>query len=90
MQKCIDNDIVLRLKRIEGQVRGIIRMVEEGQPCEKTIIQIGAAKAALRKTGQTIIERHIHHCVADGLKNGEAQETIDKLISAMEQFAKII
>jgi DNA-binding FrmR family transcriptional regulator len=79
-----------RLRRIEGQVRGVMRMVEEGKPCEEVLIQIGSAKAALHKTGQLILEGHLHHCVLDGIQEGNAEETIDKLFSAIEQFSRII
>ncbi|MDR1873991.1 MAG: metal-sensitive transcriptional regulator, partial [Synergistaceae bacterium] len=58
-----DRDVVRRLKRIEGQVRGIIKMVEEDKSCEDILIQIGSAKAALHKVGQIILEGHLHHCV---------------------------
>lgn len=90
MRQCMDVDaVVRRLKRIEGQIKGIIRMVEEDKPCEDIIIQIGAAKAALHKTGQQILEGHMHHCVADGIKNGNEEEVLNKLTRALEQFSRI-
>ena len=67
MLQCIDEkDIVRRLRRIEGQVRGLVRMVEEDKPCEDILIQIGSVKAGLHKVGQYILEGHLHHCVLDG------------------------
>ncbi len=63
MKKCMDVEAVTnRLKRIEGQVRGLIKMIEEDKSCEELLIQIGSAKAALHKTGQVILEGHLHHC----------------------------
>ncbi len=91
MKQCMDVDAInKRLKRIEGQVRGITKMVNEDKPCEDILIQIGAIKSALHKTGQLILEGHMHHCVLDGINSGEEEETIKKLISALNQFSKTI
>ncbi len=91
MRQCMDVEAVTnRLKRIEGQIRGLIRMVEEDKSCEEILIQIGSAKSALHKTGQVILEGHLHHCVLDGLREGKEDETIKKLSSAIEQFSRIV
>ena len=91
MKPCMDTEAVTkRLRRIEGQVRGLIRMVEEDKSCEEILIQIGSAKAALHKTGQVILESHLHHCVIDGIREGKEDETIKKLSSAIEQFSRIV
>ncbi len=91
MKQCMDVEAInKRLKRIEGQVRGIMKMVDEDKSCEDILIQIGAVKSALHKTGQTILEGHMHHCILDGIKDGNEDETIDKLISALNQFSKTI
>ena len=82
--------ITKRLKRIEGQVRGLIKMVEEDKGCEEILIQIGSVKAALHKTGQVILEGHLGHCVIDGIRDGKEAETIKKLSSAIEQFSRIV
>lgn len=91
MKQCMDVDAVTkRLKRIEGQVRGIIKMIEDDKSCEEILIQIGSAKAALHKTGQVVLEGHLHHCVLDGIREGKEEETIKKLSSAIEQFSRIV
>lgn len=91
MIQCIDVDAVTkRLKIIEGQIRGIIKMVESDKPCEDILVQIGSAKAALHKTGHVILEGHLNHCVLDGIKEGNDEETIKKLSSALEQFSRIV
>ncbi len=91
MKQCMDVDSInRRLKKIEGQVRGVQKMVNEDKPCEDILIQIGAIKSALHKTGQLILEGHMHHCVLDGISNGQESETIEKLISALNQFSKTI
>ncbi|MDR2549047.1 MAG: metal-sensing transcriptional repressor [Desulfobulbus sp.] len=91
MRQCIDVEAVTkRLKRIEGQIRGIARMVEDDKPCEDILVQIGAAKAALHKTGQTVLEGHLHHCVLDGVREGNEEATLKKLTAAIEQFSRIV
>jgi len=79
-----------RLKRIEGQVRGVIKMIESDKSCEEILIQIGSIKSALHKTGQVVLEGHLHHCVLDGIREGKEDETIKKLSSAIEQFSRIV
>ena len=91
MRQCMDVAAVTRrLKKIEGQVRGILKMVEDDKPCEDILIQIGAAKSALHKTGQVILEGHLHHCVLDAIKDGDEEESLRKLTSAIEQFSRIV
>lgn len=91
MRQCIDvKSVTKRLKRIEGQIRGIAKMVENDKPCEEILIQIGAAKAALHKTGQAILEGHLHHCVLDAIREGDEEETLKKLTAAIEQFSRIV
>jgi len=86
-----DNKAVLsRLKKIEGQVRALIKMVEDDRTCEEILIQISSAKSALHKTGQVILEGHLHHCVLDGIREGKEEETMKKLSAAIEQFSRII
>jgi DNA-binding FrmR family transcriptional regulator len=90
MKECMDVETVTnRLKRIEGQIRGIIHMIEEDRSCEEILIQIGSAKAALHKTGQVVLEGHLGHCVLNGILEGKEEETIKKLSSAIEQFSRI-
>lgn len=91
MKQCMDVDAVTnRLKRIEGQVRGVIKMIEGDKSCEEILIQIGSIKSALHKTGQVVLEGHLHHCVLDGIRDGKEDETIKKLSSAIEQFSRIV
>ncbi|MDR1109998.1 MAG: metal-sensing transcriptional repressor [Deltaproteobacteria bacterium] len=90
MRECMDVDkVVARLKRIEGQIRGLMGMVEKDIPCEDILVQISAAKSALHKTGQVILEGHLSHCVLTGIANGDSQETIKKLAKAIEQFSRM-
>lgn len=82
--------LVARLKRIEGQIRGLERMVDSDEDCEDILIQISAAKSALHKVAQSILEDHLKHCVIDGIKDGNEDETLQKLNSALEQFSRMV
>lgn len=90
MKKCMDSDnLHRRLRKIIGQVQAIDRMVEEDVPCEDVLMQINAAKSALHKCGQVILEGHIKHCVRDGIENGDAEKTIESFTKAVESFANM-
>lgn len=90
MKQCIDLEKVgARLKKIEGQIRGISKLIENDVPCEDILIQIGAAKAALHKTGQIILEGHLHHCIKDSIAKGEGEVAIERLSKAIEQFSRL-
>lgn len=78
-----------RLKKIIGQVQAIDRMVDEDVPCEDILSQINAAKSALNRCGQVILEGHIRHCVSDGLEHGDVDKTLDKFTKAVERFANM-
>lgn len=80
--------VINRLKRIEGQVRGIQKMVEEDRYCMDILVQISAIQSALKNVGYSVTERHIKHCVSDAIKQGEGEDTIDELMSVMRQFSK--
>jgi DNA-binding FrmR family transcriptional regulator len=83
-------NVIRRLRRIEGQVRGVAKMVEEDKPCEDILIQIGSVKAALHKVGQFVLEGHLHHCVLDGIQAGSGDEVLAKLSGALEQFSRLV
>ncbi|WP_058305694.1 metal-sensing transcriptional repressor [Gracilibacillus massiliensis] len=79
---------VNRLKRIEGQVRGIQKMVEEDRYCVDILVQISAIQSALKNVGFSVTERHLNHCVSDAIKQGDGKEAIDELMTVMKQFSK--
>jgi CsoR family transcriptional regulator, copper-sensing transcriptional repressor len=83
--------LVKRLHRIEGQVRGIEKMVTEDRYCIDIITQIGAVSTALESLGFQILDEHVKHCVAGALASGderEAQAKADELLEAVHRFAK--
>ena len=75
-----------RLKKIIGQVQAIDRMVDEDVPCEDILSQLNAAKSALHKVGQVVLEGHIKHCVRDGIEHGDADKTVPFEQAAMENL----
>lgn len=85
MKQCMDSEnLHRRLKKIIGQVQAIDRMVDED-----VLAQINAAKSALHKAGQVVLEGHIKHCVRDGIEHGDADETIASFTKAVERFANM-
>ena len=66
MRQCMDaKNLHQRLNRIKGQINAIDRMVDQDVPCEDILIQVNAAKSAMHKVGQIILEGHLNHCVKD-------------------------
>ena len=72
-----------RLKRIEGQVRGVAKMVEAEKYCIEIINQIAAAKNALDGVARIIMKRHVESCVSEAILNGKAGEKIEELITTV-------
>lgn len=77
-----------RLRKIIGQIQAIDRMVDEDIPCEDVLSQINAAKSALNKVGQVILEGHITHCIKDAIENGD-EEALKDFTKAVERFANM-
>jgi DNA-binding FrmR family transcriptional regulator len=90
MRQCMDiPKVQARLRRVEGQLRALCDMVERDVPCEEVLIQINAAKSALHKVGQMVLEGHLSHCVRDGIERGDAEATIAGFAKAVEQFSRM-
>ena len=80
-----------RLHRIEGQVRGIERMVEDERYCIDVLTQIGAVSTALESLAFEILDDHVNHCVAGALASGDAgaaEEKSRELLAAVHRFAR--
>ncbi len=58
-------DVLTRLRRVEGQVRGVQRLIDEGADCRAVVVQLSAAQAALRSAGLRLVASGMHHCLAD-------------------------
>ncbi|WP_420832942.1 metal-sensitive transcriptional regulator [Sporohalobacter salinus] len=82
------DELITRLKRIEGQVRGIQRMIDEEKYCVDVLTQIAAVKAALNKVGMTVLRNHTHGCVKQAVAESEnGEEIIDELMDVISKFA---
>jgi DNA-binding FrmR family transcriptional regulator len=77
-----------RLQRIEGQVRGLIRMVEGDRYCIDIITQISAARAALRKVEEEVLRDHVAHCVEHAIASGNKAEQRRKVAELMEVLGR--
>ncbi len=82
---------LLRLKRIHGQVAGLIRMVEEERYCVEILTQLRAVGAALAKVEEQILREHVEHCVGGAVRSGKtaaAREKLDELFDVLSRFGK--
>ncbi|MBM7094290.1 metal-sensing transcriptional repressor [Bacillus sp. H-16] len=80
--------LINRMKRIEGQVRGIQRMIEDDRYCIDVLVQLSAISAALKKVGYTLLEDHTRGCVKNAVEQGDGDEAIDELMKVIEQFSR--
>ncbi len=90
MKQCMDSEnLHRRLRKIEGQVAAIDRMIEEDVPCENVLMQVNAAKSALTKVGSIILEGHMNHCVKDAIDKGDSSEAIQDLSKIIDYYSRI-
>jgi DNA-binding FrmR family transcriptional regulator len=83
--------LIKRLRRIEGQVRGLERMVEDDRYCIDVLTQVSAVSKALESVAYEILDDHVRHCVADALASGNKREAAEKsqeLLDAVQRFAR--
>ena len=80
-------DLIHRLNRIEGQIRGIKGMVEKDAYCPEILIQVAAANAALNSFNKVLLANHIRTCVARDIREGK-EETIDELVATLQKLMK--
>ena len=88
MQDCSKDALLKRLKRIEGQVRGISKMVDENRYCIDVITQISAAQAALRRVEEVVFKDHVGHCVEHAIASGNKAEQRKKIAELMEVLGR--
>lgn len=80
-----------RLRRIEGQVRGIQKMLEEGRYCVDVLTQIDAARAALARVQERVLEAHLNHCVGNALEGSDVdqrREKVDEVVTLLQKFRR--
>lgn len=81
-------DLLERLKKIEGQVRGVQKMVDDDRYCVDILIQLTAIRAAVNKVGLQILQGHVRGCVTSAIKEGKGDESIEELVDVLSKFAK--
>ena len=80
------DESLLRLKKIEGQVRGIGRMIEEKQYCIDILTQIAAASSALSNVAKLVLKKHVETCVSEAIKSGKEKGKIEELLNVIFKF----
>jgi CsoR family transcriptional regulator, copper-sensing transcriptional repressor len=82
------DQLTIRLRRIEGQVRGVEKMVDEDRYCIDVLTQIGAIQAALDKVALGLLDQHARHCVVEGHGQGTPAELTDELMGAVGRLMR--
>jgi DNA-binding FrmR family transcriptional regulator len=86
-QERLKKNVLSRMKRIEGQVRGIQRMVDEGKECEDILVQVRAVRSALQSANKLILKRYMLRCYAETMEDGEhSPDALDKFINVLGGF----
>jgi DNA-binding FrmR family transcriptional regulator len=80
-------ELLVRFRRLNGQITGISQMVEGERYCPEVLTQLSAAIAALEKIGFILLRDHVEHCVADGIKAGNGDAYLDELVATIQRFS---
>ena len=91
MQSRTKAGVAARLKRIEGQVRGVARMVDEDRYCVDVLTQLQAIRAAVHKVEEEVLKDHVQHCVADAFSAGDLagqREKVDELVAVLGRLTR--
>jgi DNA-binding FrmR family transcriptional regulator len=83
-------DIIKRLRRIEGQVKGIQRMIEDDKHCVDILTQVAAVRAAINKVGSVILEKHSMICIENAVSTEDREKALQELVKTMQSFMKFI
>jgi CsoR family transcriptional regulator, copper-sensing transcriptional repressor len=89
MQCCTKTSCAKRLGRIEGQVRGIARMLEEDRYCIDVVTQISAVRAALKRVEEEILKDHVGHCVENAIQSGDKDEQRQKVAELVDVLGRV-
>lgn len=88
LQEETSKQIEKKLNRILGQVAGISKMVLDNRPCEDVLTQISAVKCALDGVAKDVMFNHMGHCVKEGLKSGDYEDTMSHLVNTVSKYIK--
>ena len=80
-------DLQDRLRRIEGQVRGLQRLVDEDTYCIDILTQLSSVNAALKAVGMGLLDAHVRHCVRESIEQGQGDEKVEELMAAVGRLA---
>jgi len=83
-------DIIKRLNRIEGQVKGIQRMIDDEKYCVDILTQIAAARAAISRVGGLVLENYTKTCMKKAIESGNRDQVMDELMSTIQKFLKFV
>jgi DNA-binding FrmR family transcriptional regulator len=86
MEQGVTEDVVRRLKSVEGHVRGVQRMVEEGAHCVDVVHQITAIQRALKQVSARVLDQHLHSCVTDAIQGSDPSERERVLTELLQVF----
>lgn len=81
-------ELLARLRRIEGQVRGLQRMIEEERYCPDVLTQLAAVRSALGQVGLLLLRGHTEHCIVRAARQGDGRGPIDDLMDALDRFLR--
>jgi CsoR family transcriptional regulator, copper-sensing transcriptional repressor len=82
------SDLLRRLKKIEGQVRGVQKMIEEDRYCMDILVQLAAIKSATNNIGLAILEGHTKSCVSNAIRSGDGEQAINEMMEVLRSFVK--
>ncbi|MFS8039091.1 metal-sensitive transcriptional regulator [Xanthobacter sp. AM11] len=88
MRSPTKEQVLKRLSRIEGQVRGLSRMVEEDRYCIDVITQLSAVRAALKRVEEEVLRDHVGHCVEHAIRSGDAEDQRQKVKELMDVIVR--
>lgn len=86
MEDCPKDAILQRLKKIEGQVKGIQRMVEDGKKCSDILMQVTAVRSAINRVGAIVFQNHTRDCLRSMVNNQNEDDTLEELVKLMDKF----
>ncbi|HYT30344.1 MAG TPA: metal-sensitive transcriptional regulator [Actinomycetota bacterium] len=88
MKDSTRTDSLARVRRLEGQVRGITRLIEEDAYCIDVLTQLQAISAACDAVGLMLLDDHVRTCVAEAVRGGTGEDKLDELTAAVRRFAR--
>lgn len=86
---CHQRNLISRLNRVEGQIRGVRTMIEDERACEEIIVQLSAISSAVANIAKEALKNHINHCLIDAVKAGDYAETLNGVNDVLDKFTKM-